>query len=267
MITCFKRILIIFLLLVAVSAWSAEGEPVDTSDPTKIYSYLGGGLKYNEYTNGEYMLEARLTGNLGLGASDMLLFEVGYGRLQGHDVIEDSSDWTDARLRWYHLFEMDHDAIGYRGMGTQLDVQLAGELPGTDGQSQIIMGVMPTWNLSPSMGLFLSLNVANAWDKDFSHYNGAGVGFDAQFIYSNEDWWPGAQLRLIPAYTYFMTGELDGEGSGYVELNVGGQVTPTLAWDVTAHKNVDKDLRSFKRDDFSELENDWNVFLNVTHYF
>jgi hypothetical protein len=50
-------------------------ESVDATDPTKIYSYLGAGLKYTEYTNGEFMWELRATGNIGLTESDMLLFE------------------------------------------------------------------------------------------------------------------------------------------------------------------------------------------------
>ena len=50
-------------------------EQIDATDPTKIYSYLGAGLKYTEYTNGEFMWEIRATGNIGLSESDMLLFE------------------------------------------------------------------------------------------------------------------------------------------------------------------------------------------------
>ena len=57
----------------------AQEEAIDASDPTRIYTYLGGGLKYNDYTNGEYMLETRLLGNVGLSVRDSLLFETGYG--------------------------------------------------------------------------------------------------------------------------------------------------------------------------------------------
>jgi hypothetical protein len=242
-------------------------EAVDASDPTKIYTFLGAGPKYSDFTNGEYLWEMRLIGNVGLTENDMLLAEAGYGRLQGSDYYDDESGWTNARLRWFHLFEMDYEVIGYRGLGTQVDLQLAGELPGTDGQNQLLVGVMPTWNFSPNFSLYLSLNIVNAWDKDFKNYNGAGAGFDAQFIYNNEDWWPGAQVRLIPVYNYFLTGELDGEGSGSVEINVGGQISPTIMWDVTWQQNVDKDLKTFRRDEFGNIENDWNVFFNVTRYF
>ena len=57
---------------------SAEDQ-IDASDPTKIYTYAGGGVKYTDYTNDESMWEIRATGNLGLSDSDMVMFELGYG--------------------------------------------------------------------------------------------------------------------------------------------------------------------------------------------
>ena len=197
----------------------------------------------------------------------MLLFEGGYGHLQGNDIFDDESGWTDARLRWFHLFDMDYESIGYRGWGTQVDMQIAGQLSGTDGQNLLIVGAMPTWNFTPKLSLYLSLSVANTWDKKFENYNGAGAGFDAQLIYSNDAFWPGAQIRLIPVYNYFLVGELEGEGSGSIEVNVGGEFTPTLIWDATVQKNVDEDLKTFRRDRLGKIENDWNVFFNVTSYF
>ena len=32
-------------------------------------------------------------------------------------------------------------------------------------------------------------------------------------------------------------------------------------------KNYNKDLRTFRRESSSELENDWNVYFNVSSYF
>ena len=261
-----NKYLLTAISLVVPPCFAAE-EVVDAADPTKIYTFLGGGPKYISFTNGEYIWEARLIGNLGLGAHDMVLFEAGYGRIDGNDVFDADSDWTNTRIRWFHLFDMDYEAIGYRGLGTQVDLQLAGSLPGTDGQNQLITGVMPTWNFTPNLSLYLSLNVANAWDKSFENYNGAGLGFDAQFIYNNDDWWPGAQIRLIPVYNYFFTGELEDEGSGSLDLNVGGQIRAGVMWDITYQMNVDKDLKTFRRGRFTKLENDWNVYINVTSYF
>jgi hypothetical protein len=38
-------------------------------------------------------------------------------------------------------------------------------------------------------------------------------------------------------------------------------------WDLVLEKNFDKDLRSYRREESSELENDWNIYFNVTRYF
>ena len=66
------------LFAICTTIW-AQDEPVDATDPTKIYTYAGGGLKYTDYTNGESMIEVRATGNIALSDSDQLLFEFGYG--------------------------------------------------------------------------------------------------------------------------------------------------------------------------------------------
>ena len=126
----------------------ADEERIDASDPTKIYTYAGGGLKYNDYTNGEYMWETRAIGNVGLSEHDMLLFEAGYGWHEGGQAEGKDSGLTNARLRWFHLYDMDYEVeTGYRGLGLQLDVQLAGSLKGTDGQNQIVFGAIPALQL------------------------------------------------------------------------------------------------------------------------
>jgi hypothetical protein len=246
----------------------ADEERIDASDPTKIYTFMGGGFKYNDYTNGEYMWEARAIGNIGLGEHDSLLFEAGYGWHKGDQAPGKDSGLTNARVRWFHLYEMNYELeTGYRGFGLQLDAQLAGGLKGTDGQNQILVGAMPVFALGGSWNLYLMLMVANTWDKGWEYWNGIGPSVTAQFIYDNESWWPGAQVRIIPSYTYFVSGELKDEGSGNVELNVGGEFTPTLMWDATLQKNFDLYLSSFSRGPGEELENDWNLFFNVTSYF
>jgi len=74
LVICFS--LFVSVLLPALG--NAEDQ-IDASDPTKIYTYAGGGVKYTDYTNGESMWEIRATGNLGLSDSDMVMFELGYG--------------------------------------------------------------------------------------------------------------------------------------------------------------------------------------------
>lgn len=262
------QILASILLLASVTIAMAQEEKIDATDPTKIYTFAGGGLKYNDYTNGESMWEIRAIGNIGLGERDMLLFEAGYGWHHGDQAPGDNSGLTNARFRWFHMYDMNYDLeTGYRGMGLQADLQIAGALKGTDGQNQIIVGVMPVFALGHGWNLYLMLNVANTWDKGWNYWNGVGPSISPQFIYDNEDWWPGAQVRLTPTYTYFVTGELDGDGSGTFEFNIGGAITPVVMWDITAEKNFDVDLRSYKRKPSDKLEGDWNVFFNVTAYF
>ena len=262
------RYLTLLIWIVFVPLAMADEERIDASDPTKIYTFVGGGPKYNDYTNGEYMWEARATGNIGLSDHDSLLFEVGYGWHQGDQAPGKDSGITNSRLRWFHLYEMNYELEkGYRGFGLQADVQLAGSLKGPDGQNQILFGAMPVFALGGNWNLYLMLMVANTWDKGWDNWNGIGPSVTAQFIYDNEDWWPGAQVRLIPTYTYFVSGYLEDEGSGTLEINVGGEITQTVMWDITAEKNFDVDLRGFSRGPDEELENDFNVFFNVTTYF
>lgn len=262
------RFLAILMWVVLAPTVLAEEERIDASDPTKIYTYMGGGLKYNDYTNGEYMWETRAIGNIGLGDHDMLLFEFGYGWHEGKSSARRNHGVTNSRLRWFHLYDMNYGVeSGYRGIGLQGDVQLAGQLKGTDGQNQVIFGVMPVFALGHGWNLYLMLNVANTWDKGWDYWNGIGPNVTAQFVYDNDDWWPGAQVKIVPGYTYFVSGHLKGEGSGVLEINIGGEITPTVMWDVTAEKNFDLYLRSFNREPGEDLENDFNVFFNVTAYF
>ena len=246
-------------------------EPIDASDPTKIYTFLGGGPKYSRYSNSDYMSEFRVIGNLGLSENDMILFEFGYGSHDGEYALEDEKEdgFTNSRLRYFHTFEMNYDLDrGYRGLGLQVDCQFAGQLRGTDGQNQLMIGAMPTFALGDDWNLYLITSVANTWDRGFSKWNGAGASITSQFVWDPKGLWPGAQFRIIPTYTYFVAGDLQNDGSGQLELNVGGEFTSTLMWDITFEKNFDVDLNSYRGSIYdSELENDWSLFFNVTMYF
>jgi len=66
------RYLALLIWIVFVPLAIADEERIDTSDPTKIYTFMGGGFKYNDYTNGDYMWEVgpvrnwKTTGTLSL---------------------------------------------------------------------------------------------------------------------------------------------------------------------------------------------------------
>lgn len=161
-----------------VQGWAfAEEEGIDGSDPTRIYTYAGIGPKYTDYTNNESMWELRASGNIGLGERDMLLFALGYGWHDGDAVPEKNEGLTNARLRWFHVFDMDYTvASGYRGWATQVDFRIAGELKGTDGQNVVAFGALPVFGINEKWSFYLPLNLVNSWDKKFEYWNGTGLG-------------------------------------------------------------------------------------------
>lgn len=263
-----KQVLIALAVLLSMVTVCFAEEEIDASDPTKIYTYAGAGVKFSDYTNGETMTELRATGNIGLSTSDMLMFELGYGWHSGDKLPGDNSGLTNARLRWFHLFPMDSSVIsGYRGWGTQVDVQIAGELKGTDGQNVVSLGALPAFGINENWNFYLPLNLVNSWDKKFENYNGSGVGVSPLLVYTPENWWEGSYVQIWPGYTHFFNGELNGEGSGNLDLTTGGSITPTILWSMTFQKNFDKDLNAFRRDRDSGLKNDYNVFVSITTYF
>lgn len=262
-----KSISLVCLFLLWFTTAQAAENDIDPSDPTKIYSYAGLGVKYTDYTNDESMTELRATGNLGLSESDMVMFELGYGWHSGDSIPGDDSDLTNARLRWFHLFKMKDVSVGYRGMGTQVDVQIAGSLKGTDGQNVVSLGGMAAYGLGEQWSAYLSANLVNSWDKSFDNYNGMGISVAPLFVYTPPNWWDGAYVQIWPNWTHFFSGNLDGEGSFNIDLTTGGPITNTIMWTVTYQSNHNLDLTTFRRGVDTGLKNDWNVFFNVTSYF
>ena len=246
----------------------ALGEEIDAYDPTKIYTYAGGGIKYTDYTNDESMIEIRATGNVGLSPNDMILFELGYGWHDGDLVEGDDHGLTNGRARWFHLFGMDYEVVsGYRGWATQIDLQIAGALKGTDGQNTVSLGALPAFGLNEQWSFYLPVNLVNTWDKNFDNYNGLGVGLAPLLVYVPHNLWSGAYFQFWPNYTWFVSGELAGEGSGNIDMTTGGQITSTLLWATTLQFNVDEDLQAYRRGRDTGLQNDWNVFFSITRYF
>ena len=256
------------LLALFSTGSSAQESEIDASDPTKIYTYAGGGIKYTDYTNNESMIELRATGNFALSDNDMMMFEIGYGNNTADAIPGSSSDVTNGRLRWFHLFPMD-DSItsGYRGWGIQVDLQIAGSLKGTDGQNVLAVGVLPAFGINDNWSFYLPLNVVSTWDKAFELHNGYGVGVAPLFVYSPNDWWDGSFLQIWPNYTWFLTGALKDSGAGSIDVVLGGSITATTTWSATYQKNVDEDLRSFRRGVDTGLTGDWNVFFSISRYF
>lgn len=246
----------------------SSAEAIDASDPTKIYTYAGGGVKYTDYTNDASMTEIRATGNIGLSDKDMLLFELGYGWHSGDPEAGSDGGLTNSRVRWFHLFKMDYGVTsGYRGWASQVDLQMAGKLKGTDGQNLLSLGALAAFGLNESWSFFGGANLVNAWDKDYKEWNGYGIAGTALFVYSPNNWWDGAFLQIWPSYTRFVHGDLANSGSGNLDLITGGNITETVLWSATFQKNFDKNLNSYRRGSGTGLTNDWNIFMNITSYF
>jgi len=263
----FCAILLLAFGMLSAGVASAE-EKIDASDPTKIYTYVGGGIKYSDYTNNESMVEMRATGNIGLSKNDMVMFELGYGWHDGDREPGDNSDFTNARTRWFHLFKMDYGVEkGYRGWATQVDLQLAGALKGTDGQNVGSLGGVAAFGLAPAWSGFLMLNLVNSWDKNWDNYNGTGFSLSPLLVYSPDNWWEGAYVQLWPTWTRFTSGELGGEGSFNVDIITGGNITQKTMWSTTFQSNHNLDLSTFRRGRDTGLKNDWNIFFNITTYF
>ena len=264
-----KVTLSIVAIAASFSTLCAE-EAIDASDPTKVYTYAGGGVKYTDYTNDESMTEIRTIGNIALSDNDMLMFEIGYGWHKGNNEIEgDDSGVTNGRLRWFHLFDMDYTvASGYRGWAIQVDLQTAGWVKGTDGQNVLSIGALPAFGINEKWSLFVAMNIVNSWDKEFKYYNGMGVNVSPLLVYA-ADWWEGSYVQIWPGYTYFVSGELgDTEtGSGNLDITTGGAITDTIMWSLTYQKNFDVDLKTYRRGSDTGLVNDQNIFFSVTTYF
>lgn len=246
---------------------SVFAEDIDPSDPTKIYSYAGGGVKYTDYTNGEHMWEVRATGNLALSAQDMALFEFGYGWHYGNSEPGSNNGPTNSRLRWFHLFKMQEKEFGYRGMGTQVDLQLAGQLKGTDGQNVLSLGGAAAYSLGKQWQAYLLVSLVNSWDKGFDNFNGMGINIAPLAVYLPPNWWEGAYVQIWPNWTQFFSGDLDGQGSFNLDLVTGGPITKTVMWSLTYQSNHNLDLSTYRRGEDTGLKNDWNAFFNVTQYF
>ena len=254
-------------MCLAVSPVLADELEIDASDPTRVYTFVGMGVKFTDYTNGENMLEARMVANWGIDPNDMMLFEVGYGWHDGDRIAGSNESVTNLRVRYFHLFDMDYELErGYRGMGLQFDVQLAGSLKGTDGQNVFSAGIMPAFALGGAWNLYLMASGVGAWDKSFSRFSGAGISVAPKVVFA-PDWWAGSQFQLTPMYRYFLSGDLENEGSGNIEFNIGGEFNDVTTWDIVAEKNFDVDLRTLRRGENTGLENDWSLFFNVSRYF
>ena len=245
-------------------------EEIDASDPTKIYSYAGPGYKFTEFSNGDQLNELRAQGNLGLSSNDMVMFELGYGSYSGTILPGETKDgMTNARARWFHLFDMDYSVLsGYRGWATQIDVQIEGEVKGTSGSNTLAIGALPAFGINESWSFYLPVNYVSTWGEDFKNHQGHGVSVAPMAAYSPaEGPWPGFFMQIWPSYTRYFSGDLKNEGAANVDLTLGGTPVEAVVVTATLQKNFDKNFQGFRRGSSPSGANDWNIFISASFYF
>jgi hypothetical protein len=260
----------LMLAVLSGALWAETTEEVDASDPTKIYSYAGPGYKFTEYSNGDSLKEIRAIGNVGITDQDMLLFELGYGSYSGTVSPGEKDDGiTNGRARYFHLFNMDYAiATGYRGWATQVDLQFEGDVKGTTGGNTLAVGVLPAFGGGASWSFFLPVNYVSTWGDNFDQHQGHGISVAPLAVFAPEKGpWPGFFLQIWPSYTYYLAGDLDGEGGANLDLTTGWSITPTIVATATFQQNFDKNLQLYNPSNGTSGANDWNLFASVSFYF
>lgn len=256
-------------LTLALSA-NALADDIDASDPTKIQTYAGPGIKFTSFADDAELLEFRATGNIGLGAKDMIMFELGYGDFDGPAISgQTTNGLTNARARWFHLFNMDGSVVsGYRGWATQIDLQLEGDVTRTRGSNTVAIGALPAFGINEDWAFYLPVNYVSTWNSDFNDHTGHGISIAPMAAYAPADGpWPGFFIQIWPSYTRYFAGDLEDSGGANVDITLGW--APADRWVVTGvfQKNFDKDFQGFRRPGVVSGANDWNLFISGAYYF
>jgi len=267
----YKIFLLVCISLLWMTTTRAAEEKIDASDPTKIYSYAGPGYKYTKFSNGDHLQELRVVGNLGLGKSDMVMFEIGYGKYSGTVLPgEDDSGLTNMRARWFHLFKMDASIKhGYRGWATQVDFQREGDVKGTKGSNTVAVGGLPAFGINESWSFYLPVNFVSTWNHAFKNHQGSGISVAPMAAFAPAKGpWPGFFLQIWPSYTRYFSGDLSGEGAANLDLTLGWAPAEKVVVTATLQQNFDKDLRLYVPNTGSSSgANDWNIFVSGSIYF
>ena len=243
---------------------------IDPSDPTKIAAFAGPGFKFTSFADDSELVEIRASGNMGFGEKDMVLFELGYGNFDGAVISTDTtSGMTNARARWFHLFNMDGEVTrGYRGWATQVDLQLAGSVKGTTGSNTLAIGALPAFAINNDWDVYLPTSYVSTWGEDFNKHLGHGISITPMFVYAPENgMWNQFFLQISPSYTRYFAGDIENSGAGSIEFTTGGAVGERWILTAVVTKNFDKNFEGFRRPGEASGANDWNVFFSGSYYF
>lgn len=265
-----RHIALLFLLgnLTFVSHTIAWDGAIDTIDPTQIYTGVGISIGSSDYENGESRRELRGSFSWALTADDMLQVESGYGRHESDTAGGDETGLTRTRLYYRQRLPFDDSLqYGFRGMAFQVELQLSGELKGTDGQTILSGGGTPAIRVSKSLDIYPVVDLINSFDKNFQNYNGTGFEVAPLISYAPDYLWPGAVLQVEPSYTQYVFGQFAFGNSRNLRVAGGGIMFNTLHWSLSAEKHAGRDLLTWRGDNSADLKHDWSAAFRLLATF
>lgn len=268
--TTFSTLSVLFSLSAIAADTAAPNKKIDASDPTRIVTFTGLGPRYTEYIDKTTITEAHLSLTMGLGLKDMMTLETGYGRYSGKYADHPSkTGMTATEFRYFHLFDMDYKvAKGYRGWGSSLQVNIAGTLPGTDGQNIVGLGASPAFAFGGGMVLYPIMMVMNSWDKHFGYYNGGGLNLSPMLAIKFNAW-DGSFVNIWPQYTRYFWGDLGkmDAGGGQLRMVLGGKFSPTWVWRTIGFLPFDKNLMGYSHNGGFDPRGNYSALFRVEKYF
>jgi hypothetical protein len=245
----------------------AKVETFDPSDPTRIDARWGLGYKYSDYTQGASLNELRGKLALQLNKKDLVTVDVGVGRSQDVPQVADESGLTDGRFRYFRMWNVDRSILaGYQGIGTSVELQTQGQVPGTDGSNSLALGGMGAFGLGEGLATFVNPIVASVWSRNFEEHLGWTLRVDVFLTYKPGWPWKGTYLKARPSLSYGVSGALEGDGSGLLELVIGAPFTRTFWWDLQYRIFSDTDLPAHSIGREENLATRWSLFLSFTWF-
>ncbi len=262
-------VLILFLgsLIFTSEALSLENS-IDSSEPTRVYTGVGISAVSSEYDNGESLRELRGSINWAMTPDDMLQIESGYGQHDSNVTGGDDSGLTRTSLRYRQRLPFDESVqTGFLGMAFQAELQLSGEIRGTDGQTLFSGGTTPAIRISKSFDIYPIVNLVNSFDKNFKHYNGSGFDFAPRLTYTPSYLWPGAVVQIQPGYSKYLVGQLAFGNSSRVRIASSGTLFSVLQWTLSAERYNGLDLTTWRGKNSTGLKHDWSATFQLLATF
>lgn len=269
------------LIALALGAWgspalaSDESPPADAgsttydpSDPTRVDTRGGFGVKNTEYDPSGQLRELRAKIAVQLNPKDLVTIDIGVGKNLNVPGESDEFGLTDVRFRFFRMWNVDRSIVaGWQGWGTSLELQTPGNVPGTDGSGLVALGAMGALGLGSGFSAFLNPIVSTVWTRGFDQHLGIAARFDLFLTYKPGTLWTGAYFKLKPSVSYGLSDEIQDQGAANLEASVGGAFSRVLWWDIQARTFLEKELDRETEGRESGVADDWSLYLSLTYFF